>query len=149
MGEQLPDYKEQVKELFEGMLPQVEEILKTQAQAALDFLGEAGEELAERGKFVLKKMGEVGVLYASGHIDADSAGVAISNYTSSLQNQAQALENASKVEAYKRARATLNELQAVLLNVLSMGLSIGLQALTGISTRWIANLDLGGDDENA
>jgi polyhydroxyalkanoate synthesis regulator phasin len=135
--EETPDT---IQELGRELVEKGKQVIIEQAKRAVEDLTEAGGQAAAMGKEILSQMADVGLLYATGQIEEGDADSAISNLTRALENLAAGVQNAAQAAAYRRAKATFDGLKTVLLSVVTIGLQIGVQALSAQMGSWTDRL---------
>jgi hypothetical protein len=126
------------KAALERALEEMTLVLQVQARDALVTLAGISEVLAKKGEQILRKTAEVGILYASGKIDKDSAALAVDNYIAALTLLGVAEVNSVKVQAYLKAVKTLQAVKSILLSLVQVGLNMLVPSLG----TWVGGLDL-------
>jgi len=126
------------KAALERALEEMTLVLQVQARDALVTLAGLSDSLAKKGEEIIRKTAEVGVLYASGAIDKDSASLAVDNYIAALTLLGATEVNALKVQTYIKAVKTLQTVKSILLALIQVGLNMIVPSLG----TWVRGLDL-------
>jgi hypothetical protein len=126
------------KAALERALEEMTLVLQVQARDALVTLAGLSDTLAKKGEEIVRKTAEVGILYAAGAIDKDSASLAVDNYIAALTLLGVAEVNATKVQVYLKAVKSLQAVKSILLALVQVGLNMVIPSLG----TWVKGLDL-------
>lgn len=116
-----PDFKTAAQ----ALISQAVLLYKHQAAEAITHLSKIGAEAAEKGTDILARMAGLGQKVAEGNLPVAIADRAMDNYLEALKLVGMAAENATKVEAMKRAQAALATAKSLLVTGLQVALQIG------------------------
>ena len=115
-----------LKDKLTAALPQLQDLLITQAQAALSDLAKGSAEAGKLGVQCLQEMSRVGLLMADGKISKETAALAVGNYLEAIKLAGNSVTEMALSQAYDRGVALLRSVGAIALEVLQVAVKMGI-----------------------